>query len=78
MVDVIVPKWGLTMEEADIGVWHCKVGDTVAEGDPLVEIETDKVVNDLESPASGVLSMILCKQGTTVQPGDVIARIRPV
>jgi pyruvate/2-oxoglutarate dehydrogenase complex dihydrolipoamide acyltransferase (E2) component len=77
MIDVVVPKWGLTMEEADIGQWLVAVGDRVSEGDPLVEIETDKALNELESPASGVIAEIISVQGTTVEPGDVIARISP-
>ncbi|WP_166459710.1 lipoyl domain-containing protein [Amycolatopsis pithecellobii] len=77
MIDVIVPKLGLTMDEADIGQWIVSVGDTVNEGDPLVEIETDKAVNEIPSPAAGVLSEIMSEQGATVVPGDVIARITP-
>lgn len=76
-VDIIVPKWGLTMEEASISEWLVQVGEQVAEGDPLVEIETDKVVNEVESPVAGTVSEILSAPGTEVEPGDVIGRITP-
>ena len=75
MIDVVVPKWGLTMEDATIGEWLVAVGDSVTEGDALVEIETDKVTNDLPSPATGTLVEILHEQGAIVEPGQVVARI---
>jgi len=75
MIEVVVPKWGLTMDEAVLVSWLKGVGDTVAEGEPLAEIETDKVDGELESPGSGVLSTLICAAGDRVEPGQVIGRI---
>jgi pyruvate dehydrogenase E2 component (dihydrolipoamide acetyltransferase) len=75
VVDITIPKWGLTMDEAVVSAWLVKVGDVVGEGDELAEIETDKAVNVLESPASGTVVEIVQVEGASVQQGDVIGRI---
>jgi pyruvate/2-oxoglutarate dehydrogenase complex dihydrolipoamide acyltransferase (E2) component len=77
MIDVIVPKWGLTMEEADVLRWLKTVGDDVVEGEPILELETDKATGEVEAPASGVLAETLVQSGETVEPGQVVGRIRP-
>ncbi len=73
--EVILPKWGLTMDEGVIAVWEKKVGDTVAEGETIAIIETEKIETELPSPASGVITEILHQEGDTVPVGTVIARI---
>lgn len=75
MIDVIVPTWGLTMDEAVLVDWLKQVGDVVAKGEPLAEIETDKTTAELESPASGVLRETTVAAGDSVEPGQVIGRI---
>jgi pyruvate/2-oxoglutarate dehydrogenase complex dihydrolipoamide acyltransferase (E2) component len=75
-MDVMLPKWGMTMQEGTISAWHVAAGDTVNEGDVLATVETDKVDADLEAPASGVLDEIMVEAGSTVEVGSVIARIR--
>ena len=77
MIDVIVPKWGLTMDEADVIEWLKQPGDRVSEGEPILELETDKVTGQVEAPADGVLVEVLVASGSTVEPGDVVARIDP-
>lgn len=52
---VVMPKIGLTAREAVLREWLVEEGDSVAAGDVLFEIETDKIVSEVESPASGVL-----------------------
>ncbi len=74
-VDVILPKWGLTMEDGTVVAWHKSVGDTVAEGEVLAEIETEKVETDLESPCAGILARILVEEDDTVDVGTVLAVI---
>jgi pyruvate/2-oxoglutarate dehydrogenase complex dihydrolipoamide acyltransferase (E2) component len=78
VIDVVVPKWGLTMEEADVLRWLKQVGETVAEGEPILELETDKATGEVESPAAGVLAEALVQSGQTVEPGQVVGRIDPV
>ena len=65
-MDVILPKWGMTMQEATIVRWLRADGDVVAEGDPLVDVETDKVDVAVVAPIAGVLTQRL------VEPGDVV------
>ena len=73
--DVILPKWGLTMEEGTVKLWHKQVGDTVGEGDVLADVETDKFNNELPAPISGILARILVAAEETVPVGTVLAII---
>jgi 2-oxoglutarate dehydrogenase E2 component (dihydrolipoamide succinyltransferase) len=75
MIDVTVPQWGLTMDDAVIDKWLKAVGDRVVEGESLADLETDKVTAALESPASGVIAEILATEGDEVTQGQVVARI---
>lgn len=75
-MDVILPKWGMTMQEGTITAWLVSVGDELTEGDLIATVETEKVDTDLEAPASGVLDEIVVEAGTTVDVGSVVARIR--
>ena len=64
--EVVMPKLGLTMTEGTVSKWLKKVGDQVKEGEPLFDVETDKLTNTIEAPASGVLRHIFVEEGTTV------------
>lgn len=75
MSDVVIPKWGLTMDEAVLVEWYKSVGDSVSEGEAIAEIETDKANSDIESPATGVVRDLLVEPGAAVVPGQVVARI---
>jgi pyruvate/2-oxoglutarate dehydrogenase complex dihydrolipoamide acyltransferase (E2) component len=74
--EVRLPQSGMTMHEATIVEWLKGVGDPVGQGEILATAETDKVTVDIESPVSGVLSVILAEAGSTVPVLDVIAIIR--
>ncbi|MCA1809320.1 MAG: dihydrolipoamide acetyltransferase family protein [Kiritimatiellia bacterium] len=63
---IIMPKLGQTVEESTIVKWHKQVGDSVAKGDILFEIETDKAVLEVESFFEGTLLAIIVKEGQTV------------
>jgi pyruvate/2-oxoglutarate dehydrogenase complex dihydrolipoamide acyltransferase (E2) component len=73
-VDVILPKIGFAMDEGVIAEWLAKDGDTVAAGQPLFNLESDKSVQEIESPANGVLK-IVGEVGATYKVGDVLATI---
>jgi 2-oxoglutarate dehydrogenase E1 component len=75
MVQVTLPEMGESVTEGSIVEWRKKVGDLVAEGDPLVEVTTDKVDVEVPATASGVLKQILVGEGTTVAVGAVLAEI---
>ena len=70
-----IPKVGLVMEAVRVIRWLKKVGDTVALGEPLVEVETEKSVVEIEATASGRLAEILVQVGQEASVGDQIARI---
>jgi pyruvate dehydrogenase E2 component (dihydrolipoamide acetyltransferase) len=75
LTEVIMPNLGLTMEQGKIISWLKQVGDTVKEGEPLFEVETDKVSLEVESPISGTLLKIIVEEGNTVPLFEVIAYI---
>jgi pyruvate/2-oxoglutarate dehydrogenase complex dihydrolipoamide acyltransferase (E2) component len=76
MVEVILPKWGLTMEDGTLTGWEIGEGDRVEEGQVIAHVETDKVTNDLEAPASGVIKSIKFCAGTEGVPvGSVLCEI---
>jgi 2-oxoglutarate dehydrogenase E1 component len=75
VVDIITPTGGESVTEGTILEWSVKVGDTVAEGDTVVEISTDKVDMELPAPVSGTLVETLAREGETVTVGQVIGRI---
>lgn len=75
MIDILMPRLSDTMTEGAIAAWHRRPGDTVASGDVLVEIETDKAVMEQESYESGILAEILVDVGETVAIGTPIARL---
>lgn len=77
MTDVVVPRWGLTMEEAVVNRWLKAVGDPVDVDEPLLELSTDKVENEVASPATGRLVRIDAPDGAEVTPGQVIGEIVP-
>ena len=74
-VDVLLPQWGMGMSEGTIVEWLKKVGDKVDEDEPLADIESEKVEESLESPATGTLIEILMAEGETVPVRTVIAVI---
>ena len=76
VVEVILPKWGLTMEEGTLVEWDVKEGDRVSEGQVIAHVETDKVLSDLEAPASGVVKSLNYSAGTDGIPvGAVLCEI---
>jgi hypothetical protein len=73
--DVIMPNLGLTMEEGTVSRWLAAPGQQVERGQPLFEVETDKVSVEVEAPASGRLGPVLVEAGRRVAVGTVLARI---
>ena len=73
--DVILPKWGLTMEDGTVVAWYVDEGDHVVEGEMIAEVETEKVENELEAPCAGVVARILVDEDETVEVGAVLAVI---
>ena len=76
MIDIIVPL-ELEGAKAIVRNWLKKVGDTVALDDALVELETDKVAQEVPAPVTGVLTEILMLSDAEATPGAVLGRMRP-
>lgn len=74
-VDFTMPKLGHMMEEGTVVAWHKEVGDRISKGDVLVEIETEKLVLEVESFDDGVLLKILVEPGETVPVGAPLAQL---
>jgi 2-oxoglutarate dehydrogenase E1 component len=75
IVDIVTPGGSESVTEGTILEWTVKVGDTVNDGDTVVEISTDKVDMELPAPAAGTITEILFEEGATVGVGEVIARM---
>jgi pyruvate dehydrogenase E2 component (dihydrolipoamide acetyltransferase) len=71
-VNIILPQWGMGMNDGTVIKWLKKVGDPVSKGDQLVEIESSKVNAEVEATADGTLGRIIVQEGTTVNIGTVL------
>src|SRR6266571_4028924 len=71
--EIVLPQWGMEMQDATIVRWLKQEGDSVQEGEPLVELETAKIATELESTASGVVAHILVPEGAIVPIRTVLA-----
>ncbi|HEV8660757.1 MAG TPA: dihydrolipoamide acetyltransferase family protein [Thermoanaerobaculia bacterium] len=75
MTEIIMPKMGDAMTEGKVVRWYKKAGEAVKKGEPLLEIETDKVNLDLEAEADGTLGNLEAQEGQMVPVGGVLAQI---
>jgi len=72
-----MPKWGMTMQDATISSWLKAEGDAVESGEPIVEVETDKVQAAIEAPIAGTLTQRAAAVGDVVRVGALVAIIDP-
>ena len=70
-----IPKVGLVMEAVKVVRWLKEVGDSVTAGEPLLEVETEKSVVEIEAAASGRLAEILVQADSPASVGDQVAWI---
>ncbi len=75
LIPIYMPKFGMTMEEGLIVEWLVAEGDTVAEGDGIVVIETEKVSTEVEAPSGGVIMELSCEVDDEVPVGQIIGYI---
>src|SRR5438105_366883 len=71
--DVIMPALGMAQETGKVVRWLKQDGELVAKGEPLLEVETDKVTVEIEAPADGTLGGVRVPEGAAVPVGTVIA-----
>lgn len=72
MHEIRIPKVGMSTVEVDVTHVHVQVGQTVNVGDPIADIDTDKVTTTLEADAAGTVTSIAVTAGETYTVGDVI------
>jgi 2-oxoglutarate dehydrogenase E2 component (dihydrolipoamide succinyltransferase) len=75
MHDIIVPAMGESITEGTISKWIVKVGDSVQQGDLLLELETDKVNLEISAEQDGVVTEIVAQEGDTVKIGEAVGKI---
>ncbi|MGJ5814219.1 dihydrolipoamide acetyltransferase family protein [Paludibaculum fermentans] len=73
--DLVMPQLGMTMTEGTVVRWLKRVGEVVAKNEPVLEIQTDKVDMELESPQDGFLLEVTAAEGTTLPVGHLVGRI---
>ena len=72
---VTMPKWGIEMTEGTITSWRVRVGDRIERGSEILDVETEKIVNAVEAPFTGVLRRIVADEGETRAVGTLIGVI---
>ncbi len=72
---IAVPKWGIEMVEGTINTWNKQEGDSIAKGDEVFEMESDKIVNVWDAPVEGVLRRIIAQEGDTHPVGALLGVI---
>ncbi|MFB4167027.1 2-oxoglutarate dehydrogenase complex dihydrolipoyllysine-residue succinyltransferase [Virgibacillus sp. JSM 102003] len=75
MNEIKIPELAESITEGTIAEWLVKKGDKIEKGDPVVELETDKVNVEVNSDFAGVITEIVSEEGEDVEVGDVIAKI---
>ncbi len=72
---ILMPRLSLTMKKGEISQWYKKEGEVVNKGEPLVEVITEKITYDVESPTSGVLQKVIITEGNEVPVAEVMGII---
>jgi pyruvate dehydrogenase E2 component (dihydrolipoamide acetyltransferase) len=72
---IVMPALEMAQETGKLLSWRKKEGDTIAKGEPLLDVETDKAVVEIESPAEGILAGIKAREGDVIPVGQTIAWI---
>src|ERR1700676_1153280 len=73
--NIVMPALEMAQENRTLLSWRKKEGEAVAKGEPLLEIETDKAVVEIESPADGILAGVKAREGDVIPVGQTIAWI---
>lgn len=70
---VVMPKWGLAMQEGALTDWHIAEGDSISPGKEICDIETSKIANAMEATISGTVKRLVAKAGETLPVGALLA-----
>ena len=71
-VEIVVPVLGESVTEATVAQWLKQPGEAVAQDEPLVELETDKVTLEVSAPTNGVIASVMAEEGATVEVGALL------
>ena len=77
MIDVHIPKAGMSTVEVDVVAVHVAPGDAVDPATVLIEVESEKATFEVEAGHAGTVRELLVREGDEARVGDVIARIEP-
>ena len=77
MIDVRIPKMGMSTVEVDVIRVHVAPGQHVAKGDVVVEVESEKANYEIEAETDGRVAEVLVSEGEEAKVGDVVVRIEP-
>ncbi len=77
MIDVHIPKAGMSTVEVDVVAVRVSVGDPVEASTILIEVESEKATFEVEAGVAGTVRELLVREGDEARVGDVIARIEP-
>lgn len=76
MEEIRIPKFGMSTVEVDVTAIHVAVGQEIGLGDPIVDVDTDKVTSTIESEVAGVIIEVAVEVDETYQVGDLICRVQ--
>lgn len=76
-IELKIPKSGMGITEATVAKWHKAEGDAITQGEVLVDIETAKAVEEVESPVTGIIKQILLAEGEEADVQTTIALLEP-
>jgi pyruvate dehydrogenase E2 component (dihydrolipoyllysine-residue acetyltransferase) len=77
VIDVQIPKMGMSTVEVDVVAVHVSVGDRVESGTIMIEIQSEKANFEVEAGAAGTVREVLVQEGDEAKVGDVVARVEP-
>src|SRR5580692_321974 len=72
---IVMPALEMAQETGKLISWRKKEGDAVSKGEPLLDVETDKAVVEIEAPADGILAGVKAREGDVIPVGQTIAWI---
>lgn len=70
---ITMPKWGMTMEDGELMEWMVSVGDAIAVGQEVANVETDKITGVVESPVAGTIQRLVAQPGDVLPVGALLA-----
>lgn len=77
IVPILMPKWGLSMKEGSLSAWHVEQGKEIAQGDEIMDVETDKISNAVEAADGGLLRRCVAEEGEVYPVGALLGVLAP-